>query len=120
MPFGKWLREARIHNNMTQEELAKKVGVTKGAIGNYESEVSSPKETILIELMNVLHIDANYLYQDYIQARESLELSKDESALIITYRNLTDYGKQLMMDRAAELKLLYGEKPESSRSKKAD
>jgi transcriptional regulator with XRE-family HTH domain len=64
--IGKRLKEARIMRKMTQEDLAAAAGVTKGAIGNYETEVSSPKEAILIKLMEVLQIDANYLYQDYI------------------------------------------------------
>lgn len=67
MSIGKRLKEARIMRKLTQEDLAKAVGVTKGAIGNYETEVSSPKEQILIRLMEVLQIDANYLYQDYIR-----------------------------------------------------
>jgi transcriptional regulator with XRE-family HTH domain len=66
MSIGKRLKEARIMRKMTQEDLAAAAGVTKGAIGNYETEVSSPKEAILIKLMEVLQIDANYLYQDYI------------------------------------------------------
>jgi len=70
MSIGKRLKEARIRRKMTQEDLAAAVGVTKGAIGNYETEVSSPKEAILIKLMEILQIDANYLYQDYIQQED--------------------------------------------------
>ena len=83
MPFGRRLKEARLSCGMTQEELAAAVGVTKGAIGNYESEVSSPKETILIKLMDVLHVDPNYLYQDFIKASS---LSPEETALLSAYR----------------------------------
>ena len=67
MSIGKRLKEARLLRKMTQEDLAEAAGVTKGAIGNYETEVSSPKESILIKLMEILQIDANYLYQDYIR-----------------------------------------------------
>ena len=95
MPFGKWLKEARIRSNMTQEDLAKKVGVTKGAIGNYESEVSSPKETILIELMKVLHIDANYLYQDYIKTHD---LTEEEQILITLYRNAEPIAQDIAIE----------------------
>lgn len=70
MSIGQRLKEARIARKMTQEDLAKAVGVTKGAIGNYETEVSSPKEQILIKLMKILHIDANYLYQDYVTSTD--------------------------------------------------
>ena len=84
MPFGKRLKEARIRRKMTQEELAEAVGVTKGAIGNYESEVSSPKESILIKLMEVLQVDANYLYQDFIRVST---LSDAETRLLNAYRS---------------------------------
>ena len=66
MSIGQRLKQARISQNMTQEDLAYAVGITKGAIGNYETEVSSPKESILIKLMEALHVDANFLYQDYM------------------------------------------------------
>lgn len=68
MPFGSRLKQARLRKNMTQAQLAKEVGVTKGAIGNYESEVSSPKEDILIRLMEVLEVDANFLFQDLVHS----------------------------------------------------
>lgn len=71
MSIGLRLKQARIRCGLKQEELARAVGVTKGAIGNYETGVSSPKEPVLIRLMQVLGIDANYLYQDYVDFDES-------------------------------------------------
>ena len=133
MPFGNRLKEARLKRGFTQEELAKAIGVSKGSIGNYESEISSPKEEILIKLIKVLDIEPNFLYQDLIHMhsvssedsnpaflessiKRDVELSSDENHLVTTYRSLTPYGKQLMMDRAAELTRLYGEKESSSGS----
>jgi transcriptional regulator with XRE-family HTH domain len=78
MSIAQRLKEARLARKMTQEDLAKAVGVTKGAIGNYETGVSSPKESILIKLMEILQIDANFLYQDFIQASGK---SEDEARL---------------------------------------
>lgn len=86
MPFGNRLKEARLMNGMTQEELAHAVHVTKGAIGNYESEVSSPKEPILINLMKVLGVDANYLFQDLVDLRPAPPLSGEEQRIIFAYR----------------------------------
>ena len=94
MPFGKRLKDARLKKGMTQEELASAVGVSKGAIGNYESEVSSPKEPILIKLMKVLGIDANYLYQDFINLKENL--SDEERRLLAAYR----FADQISRDNA--------------------
>jgi len=92
MSIGQRLKEARLSQNMTQEELASAVGVTKGAIGNYETEVSSPKESILIKLMEILHVDANYLYQDYML--DSNQLSEDELFLLRLYRGADDRARE--------------------------
>lgn len=96
MSFGKRLKEARVLRNMTQEALAEAAGVTKGAIGNYEAEISSPKETILITLMKILDVDANFLYQDYISQKHSL--SSDEQRLISLWRNAEDVAKDIAFD----------------------
>jgi len=92
MSIGQRLKDARLSQNMTQEELAVAVGITKGAIGNYETEVSSPKETILIRLMEVLHVDANFLYQDYMQ--ESPALREDELTLLALYNGADERAKE--------------------------
>lgn len=92
MSIGQRLKEARLSRNMTQEELASAVGVTKGAIGNYETEVSSPKDSILVRLMDVLCVDANYIYQDYMQSGSSLK--EDELMLLTYYRGADDRAKE--------------------------
>lgn len=64
MSIGKRIKEARESKGLTQRELANRVGITAGAIGNYENGTSSPKETIMFALLDVLNVDANYLFQD--------------------------------------------------------
>lgn len=110
MSIGQRLKDARIAQNITQEELAAAVGVTKGAIGNYETEVSSPKESILIKLMEVLHVDANYIYQDYMTNDYQLtdkELNlltlfrgADERAQDDAIRTLSDHQKKDTLSKA--------------------
>ena len=96
MSIGQRLKEARIARHMKQEELAAAVGVTKGAIGNYETEVSSPKDSILIKLMDVLQVDANYIYQDYMQSQPVLR--EDELVLLTYYRGANDQAKEDAID----------------------
>lgn len=93
MSIGSRIKQARLCIEMSQEELAKSVGVTKGAIGNYETDVSCPKEPILISLMKVLNVDANYIYQDYIQSINysskqncKMNISEQERNLLLAYR----------------------------------
>ena len=98
MPFGNRLKEARIMRNLTQEELAKAIHVSKGAIGNYESEVSSPKESILIKLMEVLSIDANFLFQDLVNIKPNVALPDDESRLLTAYRAAEPKYQELALE----------------------
>ena len=62
MGIGPQLKAARLAAGHTQESLAKAINVTKGSIGNYENEVSHPREEILYALIKELNIDANTLF----------------------------------------------------------
>ena len=82
--IGRRIKEARLKKDITQEELAKMVGVTKGAIANYENNTSHPKEPVLYALINALDVDANFLFQDFVKIKtaplytsEALKLADD-------------------------------------------
>lgn len=96
MSIATRILEARLAQGLTQEALARKIGVTKGAIGNYENGVSVPKIEIMFKLFEVLGRDANFFYQDEcpgVFTHASSALSADESALISDYRQLSPDGK---------------------------
>lgn len=91
MSFGTRLREKREELGMKQSELGKLLGVTGSAIGNYENGVSSPKADILYRVFDVLHCDANYLFQDEI--REQREYSASPYEMEHTgWHDLTPYS----------------------------
>lgn len=95
MGIGKRIKEARDSLGLTQEELAKIVGVTKAAIGNYETGVSHPKENVLYKLFKALNCDANFLFQDEIKHSGSeFKYSSHDEKLIKKYRALDERGKQ--------------------------
>lgn len=98
--MGSRIKEARIQKGFTQEYLAKKIGVTKSAIANYENEISTPKIELLYKLFDVLQCDANYLYQDEMNSLadkdESMALSLKEKTHIKKYRTLDEHGKKLV------------------------
>lgn len=96
--IGLRLKEARLACNMTQEELASAVGKTKGAIGNYETGVSAPNEDILINLMKILHIDANFIYQDLIKKQD---YSDEEKYLIMLFRGADNSAKEFAVEMLA-------------------
>lgn len=94
MTIGSRIKELREAANLTQEQLAQKVGVTKSAIGNYEQNISSPKETILYKLIETLKCDANYIFQDGMIASENkFKTTPLEKDIIKKYRVLDQHGK---------------------------
>ena len=97
MGIGRRIKEARIALNMTQEDLAKKLGITKGAVANYENETSHPKEPIMYKLIDVLEVDANYLFQDVVNIpRQKNDVTLAEYNHIKKYRDLDDHGKEMV------------------------
>ena len=95
MSVGKRIKEARIALGMTQRELADLINVTPGAIGNYESEKSHPKEPVLFALLDALKVDANYLFQDSYK-NNSITCTAAELLHIKKYRAIDDYGKEMV------------------------
>ncbi len=61
MELGSKLSICRQNKNMTQEELAKKLGVTPQAISMYERNVRMPDISLLSSLCEILDVSADYL-----------------------------------------------------------
>ena len=95
MSIGSRIKERREQLNLTQPELAALLGVSKGTVGNYESNISSPNEKILFKLFEVLNCDANYLYQDNI-VQNAQCLNSTELEHIKKYRELDDHGQKIV------------------------
>lgn len=95
MSIGSRIRERRESLGLTQVQLAELLGVTKGAIGNYETDANSPKASMLYKVFNVLQCDANYIFQDEIRERREHTASPWElEHLVKKYRLLDPYGKE--------------------------
>lgn len=97
MGIGKRIKEARNALNMTQEELAKLLGVTKGAVANYENETSHPKEPVMYKMFEALQVDANYLFQDVVNIpKKNNDVTISEYEHIEKYRYLDTNGQELI------------------------
>ena len=59
--LAKRLRELREENNFTQQEIASKIGLTKGAYGCYERGVSVPDALTLLQLSKIFDVTTDYL-----------------------------------------------------------
>lgn len=98
MSFGSRLKEKRESLNITQPQLAEMLGVSKGAIGNWETDVNSPRATLLYDLFDILHCDANYLFQDEMRDLKYKDKATPEEFenIIKKYRCLDDHGRKMV------------------------
>lgn len=102
MGIGARIKEARINCGLTQDELSRLVGVTKGAIANYENDISHPKENVLYALIDALAVDANYLFQDCVQIKKAPSLSDEALRVAEAFDSLDAHGKTVIKVVAAE------------------
>ena len=93
MTFGQRLRQRREALGLSRDELAERLGISRSAIGNYETGVSFPKEEVMLRLFDSLRIDPNYLFQDSFSAPES-GLNHAERTLLEKYRSLPLVGRR--------------------------
>lgn len=97
MSFGSRLRDKRKELGITQPALAERLGGTQSAIGSWETDVNSPRATLLYDLFDILHCDANYLFQDETKQLYKNEASPEEFENIIKkYRELDAHGKDMV------------------------
>ena len=94
MAFNDRLKEARNNAGLTQEQLAKKLGLAKSTITGYEKGTSEPNMITVKNLMDILKVDANYLWQDEMTGSTSLIVSSDDWNHIKKLRTLDMYGKK--------------------------
>ncbi len=91
MGFKERLKEARLLNNMTQEQVADLIGVAKSTFTGYEKGNSEPNMLTVSKIMNVLKIDANFLWQD--DTDFPMQVSYEEIKHIEKYRALDPPGQ---------------------------
>ena len=100
MSFGLRLKQRREQLGLTQQQLAEALGITRAAVGNYEQEVSSAKADILYAVFDVLHCDANFLFQDEMSILSSNSISHP---LLELYNSMNTQGQQKLMEYAQDL-----------------
>ena len=82
--FGKILRDFRVKNKLTQEQLSEKLGISLKYISRIENGNNGVKTQTLINYMNILGITPNTIYEPFITHKEAvknIEISKKISSL---------------------------------------
>ena len=85
--IGRFIAECRKKANLTQVQLAEKLGITDKAVSKWERGVSMPDTSIMLELCDILCISVNELLSG-----EKLDMENNDQN-----------NEQLLLDMAKEL-----------------
>jgi transcriptional regulator with XRE-family HTH domain len=59
--FSNRLKALREDNDLTQEELAKALHITRSALANYETNLREPDYALLIKIADYFNVSLDYL-----------------------------------------------------------
>lgn len=59
--MGKRLKQLRAQKNLTQKQVADRVGLAVSAISSYESGIRYPSYQTLVKLASMYHVSCDYL-----------------------------------------------------------
>lgn len=84
--FGNTLRTLRLKENMTQAQLAQKLGLTKSVISAYETGLRLPSYETLIHIAKIFRVSTDYLLG--LEHKQEIDLSGLSQAEIDAILNL--------------------------------
>ena len=76
---GKFIKELRKKNNLTQADLAKKYGVTYQAVSKWENGINLPDISLLKEMSN----DFNVNIEDILEGKSTYKKKRNSSIYVI-------------------------------------
>ena len=85
--IGKFITQCRKSRNLTQMQLAEKLGITDRAVSKWETGKAMPDTSIMLELCDVLKIHVNDLL----------------CGEVVTMENTNQKNEQLLLDMAKEI-----------------
>lgn len=77
MTFGKTLKERRSQLDLTQQEVAKKLYISRQTISNWENGKSYPDLDMLIKISDVYHVSIDSLLKGDHELKKSLDTQKN-------------------------------------------
>lgn len=71
--LGHTLKTLRSRDGLTQEQLAKKLGLVRGTICQYENDLRMPSYDVLIEMARIFNVTTDYLLGN--ERKDKLDVS---------------------------------------------
>ena len=101
MRFSDKLKNLRAKHSLSQEEMAKRIGMSPSAISSWENNVRSPKIGQIMKIAKAFNM--NWL--DLVDDKEHYLFSRknEEQTLIDSYKSLNEEGKRMLLTFAQSL-----------------
>lgn len=90
MNLAEKLQQLRKRNNLSQEQLADKLGISRQSISKWESEQSAPEIDKIVQLSEIFGVTTDYLLKD-------IEECPANSVLSDKYKNPNSSSKRLRL-----------------------
>ncbi len=108
--LGARIRAARLAQSLTQDELARAVGVTRSAVAQWETGRAGQVGSNLARIARVLGTSAAHLLSGEQEAGAApVPLRGDEMALLRAYRDCAPDDRALLLRTAVRLARLGGD-----------
>lgn len=103
--FNVVLKELRKSNNMSQQELAEALNLTRQSISNYETGKRIPSKNKLEIIAEYFNVDMNFLYGKTLQNNKYFYL-KDTHQKVLTSNKIEDLLKDAESLSDSQINLL--------------
>ena len=106
--IGEKIKQYRLKNGWTQQELGSKIGISKNAIGNYEKGIRSPKKDTMFDLASAFKISIDDLFPQ-IKKDSSTANPLPKTPDLLTQQindtvvQLTTHNKKIVLRTSEEL-----------------
>lgn len=95
------LRSLRIARGLSQQALAKKLGISQQSIHKYENHITEPDFHMLKTMADFFDVSIDYLigYSSYahkVEKVQETDLNEDELLILHKYRSLTSSSKKIL------------------------
>lgn len=94
--IGKFIADARKRKNLTQEELAEKLGISDRAVSKWERGLNLPDASLMLELSNILGITVNELLSGKI-IKDDEYMEKAEEKLLEMAKKEEEQNKKMLI-----------------------
>ena len=98
--IGRFISELRKENNLTQEQLANKLGITKNAISKWERGICLMDISLLEPLSKILNVSVlELLNGEKINDVDLIKKTEDSISIVLTFskEKINEYRKKVIL-----------------------